>query len=392
MIKIEEVDVYGYQNAIRGMRNPMNSWSKSDSDFGIDCNYKQFNDIGINDLNLMKKLSKAGTDHRKFMRMIVVYADITAPLYWWKEYDTYKVGTVANSCSTMHRLTNKPFEVSDFSFEHLIGNRTQEYFDVDGNGEEKWITIKDFPDYEVSTFGNVFSKKRNKLLKPCVNSSNYKKFVLKGKNLYAHRLVAEAFIPNDNNLEEVNHKDGNKWNNNVTNLEWVTKSENSIHAFENGLRNISGYTRYRVAKSDHRFSSQDVEEMFSLYNDGMSKKEIAKKFKCYDSTVCNILNGKTYKQIDLSPYDVAKIIVDHLNELRDIYIETNDKNVWWQMIQLLPSSYNQKRTVMLNYEVLANIYKSRKNHKLDEWVSFCEWIESLPYSEIITGNNDEDKN
>ena len=154
---------------------------------------------------------------------------------------------------------------------------------------------------------------------------------------------------------------------------------------ENGLRNISGYTRYRVAKSDHRFSAYDIQEMFSLYEGGMTKKEIAERFNCYDSTVCDILNGKTYKQIELLPYDVAKITVDHLNELRELYLETKDKKYWWQMIQLLPNSYNQKRTLMLNYEVLANIYKSRKNHKLDEWRDFCKWIETLPYSELITG-------
>lgn len=223
MIKTEHVEVFGWEAAIRGMRNPMNSWDKSDSGFGCGNNKEYFCEncsssfhctsqkttynIGSNDLKLMHTLCKAGSDHRKFMRMINVSVDITAPLYWWKEFDTYKIGTVANSCSTMHKIHAKEFTLDDFSHEHL--------------------------------------------------------------------------------------------------------SDDSIK--------------------------------------------------------------------------LLKDIVFVLNFHREKYLETKDKKYWWQMIQLLPSSYNQKRTVMLNYEVLVNIYKSRKNHKLDEWVEFCKWIKNLPYSELITG-------
>ena len=203
MIDIKNTDVFGFESAIRGMRNPLNSWAKSDSGWE-DGNYV----IGSNDLKLMKSLSKAGTDHSKFLRMINVTCDITAPLYWWKEFDTYKVGTVANSCSTMHTIHKKEFEMSDFSREHLLT-------------------------------GSMFML--------------------------------------------------------------------------------------------HRF-------------------------------------------------------VDLLNEARAEYLKTKDKVYWWQMIQLLPSSYNQKRTVQLNYQVLKNMYFARKNHKLDEWREFCEWCETLPYfKEIING-------
>ena len=231
MLKIENTEVVGWESAIRGMRNPMNSWEKSDSRFSLledcgdcthcnlrfeECNEQQ---IGPNDLDLMTRLRNAGTDHRKFMRMITVYLDITAPLYWWKEFDTYKVGTVANSCSTMHKIADKEFTMEDFSCEHLIDT--------------------------------------------CLLES-----VIDALNIYR-----------------------------------------------------------------------------SIYNN-------------YD------------KQVDNYKKDFSK------------------KDIWWQMIQLLPSSYNQRRTVMLNYEVLANIYKSRRNHKLDEWHTFCDWIESLPYSELITGKTD----
>ena len=220
MIDITETEVVGWEHAIRGMRNPLNSWDKSDSEFGVLYNGSPslvevkhdimwYDYIGPNDQNLMMRLVKAGTDHRKFMRMIVVYCDILAPLYWWKEFDTYKVGTVANSCSTMHKIHAKEFTLDDFSCEHLMN------------------------------------------------------------------------------------------------------------------------------------------ESIALLKD----------------------------------------IIKDLNECRKWYFDTKDKTYWWQMIQLLPSSYNQKRTVMLNYEVLANMYKSRKDHKLDEWHDFCDWIRELPYSELITGED-----
>lgn len=238
MLKIENWDICGWEAAIRGMRNPMNSWKKSDTTYGtywgdID-GHKCIDDsgftIGKNDLSLMKRLAKAGTDHRKYLRMITVYCDITAPLYWWKEFDTYKVGTVANSCSTMHKIQAKKFTLDDFSHEHLI---------------------KEADNCEIGVW----------------------------------------------------------WG-----------------------------------------------------EDGVSQ---------------------------LYPTDVLETTIDSLNACRKAYLKTKDKKYWWQMIQLLPSSYNQKRTVMLNYEVLANIYKSRKNHKLDEWHTFCDWIKnSLAYSELITGEGE----
>ena len=245
MIKIENFEVLGWEHAIRGMRNPMNSWEKSDSvfidedgdwytitgDSGPFKNVDEFSTdgqqvhIGPNDLDLMKRLRNAGTDHRKFMRMITVYLDITAPLYWWKEFSTYKVGSVANSCSTMHKIHDKEFYEEDFSFERIM----------------------------------------------------------------------------------------------------------------------SGYEEYKGDDAMH-------------------------------TAYCSMQN-----------------VISALNRLRYMYKISKNKKYWYAMIQLLPSSYNQKRTVMLNYEVLANMYKSRKNHKLDEWHVFCDWIESLPYSELITGQSIEEK-
>lgn len=220
MIKFEHTEVVGWEAAIRGMRNPLESWEKSDSHDSFEPpandeiivepgHYAEDHTyiLGPNDANLMMRLRNAGTDHRKFMRMIVVYVDILAPLYWWKEFDTYKVGSVANSCSTMHCIHKKEFTLDDFSTEHLLGD------------------------------------------------------------------------------------------------------------------------------------SKDI--------------------------LCSTIST--------------------MNFYRNEYLATKEKPYWWQMIQLLPTSYNQKRTVMLNYETLNRMYESRKSHKLDEWGAMCEWIESLPYSELLTG-------
>lgn len=218
MIKIEKTEVFGWQAAIRGMRNPMNSWIKSDSglrvmneddvEFGYEPNYEYV--VGDNDLDLMKRLSKAGSDHAKYLRMINVTCDITAPRYWWIEADTYKVGTVANSTSTMHKITDKEFTLDDFSTEHLTGL--------------------------------------------------------------------------------------------------------SVAALQN--------------------------------------------------------------------------TIDVMNLERNHFVITKDKDCWWQIIQLLPASYNQKRTIQLNYQVLKNMYHARKNHKLDEWHTFCDWVETLPYAKEIICSQD----
>lgn len=283
MIKFEKTEVVGWEPAIRGMRNPLESWDKSDS---YECkSYAEEGDckgcsryysctgaensgviLGPNDLKLMMKLRNAGPDHRKFMRMIVVYVDITAPLYWWKEFDTYKVGTVANSCSTMHKIGDKEFTWEDFSCEHLVSG---------------W---------------------------------------------HDPNIVGDGEAIQSGSIEVMEHT-----------IEVLNRMRKS----------------YLFAKNKLKRKDLSLAE----------RKHTQNQMKLY----------------------------------------------WWQMIQLLPSSYNQKRTVMMSYEVLANQYGSRKNHKLDEWkehdylskedlsyentfekhAGFCDWIKTLPYSELITGEEDE---
>ncbi len=265
MIRFEAVETYGWEAAVRGMRNPKNSWNKSDSVFSFLDGHPH---LGPNDKKLMATLRKAGTDHRKFLRMIVVSLDITAPLYWWAEFDTYKVGTVRNSCSKMHKLLEKPFEMNDFSFDKLPGYRNEvKQFPPEADEEtEVWCECVIDKGYHVSDCGRI----------------------------------------------------------------------------RHNMRVLSG----------------------SLHQDGY-----AEKVNLYE--------------------EVARPWIDVLNELRDSYMrcleEGVKKEIWYAILQLLPESYNQLATVMLNYEVLANIYKSRRNHKLDEWHAFCDWIETLPYSWLITG-------
>ena len=405
MIKFENTEVVGWKAAIRGMRNPMNSWDKSDSYSAVDCskcgkieregycskekrNCIGFEcyEIGLNDYNLMMKLCNAGTDHRKFMRMIAVYVDITAPMYWWSEFDTYKIGTVANSCSKMHKMLSKPFEMNDFSFDQLPGykNEPGQYIPDFDYSKEVWKEIAS-TGYKVSNMGRI--RRGTRILAGSYHSDGYTFMTISGKQIPIHRFVANAFIPNPENKPEINHKDGNKKNNCVDNLEWVTRSENQKHAIDNRLqpKGLSTYTS--------KFTEEERQEIKDLWNSGeYSRRELARKYGVSHTCINDIINDKYRYTTKVNIFEtVARPIVDTLNELRDDYIRETDeetkKRIWYSILQLLPVSYNQRRTVMLNYEVLANIYKSRYNHKLDEWrVGFMEWIESLPYSELITGD------
>lgn len=378
MLKIENVSTFGWKAAIRGMRNPKNSWAQIDSAV---VNGNGFV-VGNNDYDLMYRLASAGTDHGKFMRMIVVTLDIVAPLYWWSEYDTYKVGTVANSCSKMHKLLYKPFEMSDFSFDKLPGFKNEiKQFRPDVDEEaEIWRRID--ADYDVSNQGRV--RHGSRILSGSVHSDNYILVTLHGKQIPVHRLVAEAFIPNYEKKPEVNHIDGNKMNNAVDNLEWVTRAENQKHAVDNGLQPKPAKTY------QGKFTAEQREEIKRLWDSGMfSRRQLAIKYGVSHTCVNDIINDKYKYAESVNVFEeVARPLVDMLNELRDSYFacenEASKKQIWYSILQLLPESYSQRRTVMLNYAVLRNIYHARRNHKLDEWHTFCDWIESLPYSDLIT--------
>ena len=388
MITIENVEVFGWESAIRGMRNPMNSWEKSDSGYVTECDERgfeaKFYNIGENDLALMKSLVKAGTDHSKFMRMINVTLDITAPLYWWAEYDTYKVGTVRNSCSKIHKLLSKPFEMCAFSFDKLPGHKNEvKQFRPDfDEKDEMWKPLNPF--YSVSNFGRIRNDKTNRILSGSLHKDGYIFVTVDRKQVPLHRLIALVFCDGFEEGKVVNHKDGNKQNNFANNLEWVTQWENITHSHSNDLqpKGLKTYTG--------RFTVEQREKIKRLWDSGeKSKREIAKMCGVSHTCICDITNDK-YKYAEKTNIyeEVARPLVDTLNEMRDSYLNCDDeeqkKIIWYSILQLLPESYNQKATVQLNYAVLRNMYHSRKNHKLDEWVQFCKWIEQLPYSELIT--------
>ena len=389
MIKFENTTVYGWEEAVRGMRNPKNSWAKSDSGWVWVEDESPINPddpgmcfkIGDNDMKLMQALRKSGSDHRKFLRMITVYVDITAPLYWWSEFDTYKVGTVANSCSKMHKLLAKPFEMSDFSFDQLPGFKHEiKQFRPEVDEEaEVWKRVD--ADYDVSNQGRV--RHGSRILSGSVHSDNYILVTLHGKQVPVHRLVAEAFIPNGENKPEVNHIDGNKMNNAANNLEWVTRAENQKHAVDNDLQPKATKTY------QGKFTAEQREEIKRLWDSGMfSRRQLSRKFNVSHTCINDIINDKYKYAESVNVFEeVARALVDTLNELRDSYFacenEVSKKRIWYSILQLLPSSYNQRRTVMMNYEVLNNICRTgrRLDHKLGEWrVGFMDWARGLPYA------------
>lgn len=422
-MKFNNTEVFNFEGALRGMRNPMNSWDKSDSKDCIyignldcdscilleNCNMVNFGRggyiIGTNDLKLAQNLIKAGTEHCKFMRQIIVSVDITAPLYWWKEFDTYKVGTTSNSTSTMHFAHKRDFNLSDFEIDEalLINETSKLQNDVDiVVKKEEWKDIDGYEGlYKISNSGKILKlpytildretktrKYKGGITPTPINSSGYKKCILRkegvAKNYYLHRLMAISFIPNPNDYPIVNHKDGNKLNCNLSNLEWCTHSDNDKHSSNMGLKRVSTYNKIKVGESTRRFSDEDVCKIFDMFEGGMTKQEISEVFECYSSTICNIINGKTYKSLDIDDLTAIKLVIDELNYYRRMYVSTNDKECWRKMIQLIPSSYLQTRTVTMNYENVINMYRHRVNHKLNEWSkSFIKWVESLPYAKEL---------
>ena len=402
MIKIENVEVFGWKAAIRGMRNPMNSWDKSDSGFcKCECDegdypYPDCGDgeccelrwhLGNNDLKLMKQLSKAGNDHGKFLRMINVTLDITAPRFWWTEFDTYRVGVEKNSCSTMHTIHKKPFDREDFSIEHIckvprnrvpIIAKSEEWRETEYEGVYVSNTgkVKQAAREIMRSDGKVIHLPEREI---AVTEDDYLRVKLHTADgthsCKLHRLMAKAFIDNPNNYSVVNHKDGNKLNCNLSNLEWCTSSYNRQHACDNGMVNWSKESREACGKRSRKLTDEQVNRIKELRDKGWALTEIAEYIGCAVSTVSRILSGKIY----VETRDTLDLIIDNLNTLREMYLETGDTEYWRQIIELLPQSYNQKRTVQLNYQVLKSMYFARKDHRLDEWHTLCEWMEGLPY-------------
>lgn len=421
MIKFENTDVLGWDHAIRGMRNPLNSWDRTDTDY-----YKYYDtagnfppNIGPNDYDLMKRLRNAGTDHRKFMRMLAVYVDITAPLYWMAEFDTYKVGTVRNSCSFMHKGTSKPFSIRDFSLKDIRIYECLEDIPVKDHNtvypyetdEYKLYTLDNGRKYKVYRNGKIVScefsyvdswgaGRTRKFPERELNFSEQRGYKIvclggrSGRKMSVHRLVAEAWnIHKPEGATQINHIDGNKGNNCVENLEWVTPQQNIDKAHETGLYdNLSSlHRKYEQWKSQIKITGLDRMSMYTDIVNGLSNKQLQDKYNMSPRQCANIVFHFKHSENEelFQECYVWENLIDSLNSLRESYIETKDYQIFQEIRCLLPQGYLVKSTVMLNYEVLANIYKSRKDHKLDEWHEFCDWIKQLPYSEFITGEYKE---
>ena len=399
-MKFENTEVWGFEHALRGMRNPKNSWNKSDSyyeyDNQKDCVTKDTNFvIGENDMKLAQTLIKAGSEHRKFMRQIFVSVDITAPDYWYKEFSTYKVGVVENSTSTMHKIMSKPFTSDMFECKGMRGYKKevkQKPNEIDED-TELWKRHPKYSNYIISNQGRVkhltYVNTNNKTIKErllcgslhndgyifvsiCLGNSQY-------KQIPKHRLVAETWIENPNNKPEINHKDGNKQNNSIDNLEWCTSSENQQHAVDNMLQPIT------VSTYKGKLSKEQRDEIINRYNiENISKRQLAKEYEVSHTTINDLLNNK-YNYGDNEYEDFLKTI-DELNELRDEYILTKDKEVWKTLIQKLPMNYLYTRTVTMNYENLLGMCSKgqRRFHKLTEWSEdFISWARTLPYAQEL---------
>lgn len=429
MLKIENTEVMGWEAAIRGMRNPMNSWEKSDSyathiedpETLETAKFEYF--VGNADYNLMMKLRNAGTDHRKFMRMITVYLDITAPLYWVSELDTYKIGTVRNSCSFMHKGVSKPFEISDFSlkderiykvltplkkktYELEYPYETDDFKPyIDHNGRTYRVYRNGFIIREDFDYTDNYGSGRKRHFGEDEATTYQTKdgyFVVKfsgrnGGHMLLHRLVAELWCKKPDGATQVNHKDGNKGNNSAENLEWITASENMQHGIQNDLYTELGglHQRYKLWKNG--IVLIPVSDRMKFKNDcrmGLTYKELAEKWNITPNQANNIrYDITTYEYEDLfQECYIWDNVINQLNYLRALYLETKDEQIFQSIRCLLPQGYMQKSTYMLNYEVLTNIYKSRKDHRLDEWHTLCDWIKTLPYSELITGEERRTQN
>ena len=385
-MKFENTQVFNFEGALRGMRNPKDSWDKNDSRYDKNYNYI----IGKNDLKLAQVLINAGKEHRKFLRQIMICVDITAPLYWYKEFDTYKIGTTANSCSTMHKIMSKPFTIDMFAVNHIRGYKkeVEQFVPQYDLSEEIWSECPLNNSYLVSNLGRVKRLQyitthnrvwKERILTNTLTKDGYLKVGMKvdndQKDVRVHRLVTMTFVPNPNNLPEVNHKDGNKLNNHVDNLEWATSSQNQQHAVENNLQPI------HVNTYKGKFTEEQRNAIINEYNNtDVSIRKLAEKYNVYHSTISSIINNKYSYENHQNEFEEFKKTIKELNDLRDEYLETKDKEVWYTLIQKLPSSWLQKRTVTMNYENIYEIVRQRSVHRLKEWSKdTMEWIESLPY-------------
>lgn len=437
MLDVKTIEVAGFLSAVEALRLPFGKECRSQAHYDdswvedIVPNFQS--DVRVffdeRDLTLMSTLIKRGDEHAKVLRGIIVYAEINAPLMVWSELDTYRVGTERlSSESTMHTigdggLTIRDFDVPSELYEILDPIKREREItglNISEPNELKCVIRTYFGrQYEIWNNGDIYSlpysvedelpngtertktfeKRKLKFGKAC-NEQGYYQVRLGGRNgrtFQLHRVLADAFIPNPNGYTVVNHKDGDKGNCSIDNLEWCTSSYNAKHAFDTGLRNHDLRTRYLAYKSSLKYTDEDVDAWKQMRAEGYELKYIADKYGTTPSLVSQYVSGKRFENISeySAVFNLASYYertIREINDLAALYNDTKDVDVLLAIKRILPTSYMQKRIQYFSYQALRRIYQQRRNHRLPHWHIFCDWIKTLPFANelILIGLDDVD--
>lgn len=431
-MKIETIELAGFAGALKALRLPFGKEERSDIEAKrgfaghfVECNTKVH--IDRDDLSLMNTLINRGDEHAKVMRGIIVWAKITAPRMWWQEFDTYRIGVEKlSSESTMHMIGQRDLTIDDFSVNDIVREaltptknpasyETTLHFDTPEHIESR-ILNKYGRQYEIWNNGDIYALEfvtEDKMPNGEIRKRVFPKTKLKiggtktptgyfqvgiggrkGKIEMVHRIIAEAFVPNPDNKPFVNHIDGDKGNCSPTNLEWCTSAENNKHAKETFLNKSSIRSRYLTFKALLKYSDEEISNWVIMKAGGMTYKEISDKTGVPLSVIENyVLYGGIYGSSEYyAVFREALALertIDAINKLAMLYRETKEASLLYDIKSLLPESFCQTRIAMMSYQCLRNIYKQRRNHRLQEWHQFCDWIKNLPFAEelIIAGED-----
>lgn len=442
MLEVKTIEIAGFLSAVEALRLPFGKECRSETEYSDSWveeyipNFQAdvrvfFNEL---DLALMSTLINRGDEHAKVLRGIIVYAEINAPLLIWSELDTYRVGTERlSSESTMHTIGDGGLTILDFDvpselYEILAPVKQEREISelyISEPKELKSVTKTYFGrEYEIWNNGDIYSlpysvndqlpngakrtktfDKRKLKFGKARNEQGYYQVRLGGRNgktVQIHRVLADAFVPNPNGYTVVNHKDGNKGNCSIDNLEWCTSSYNAKHAFDTGLRKTGLHTRYLAYKSSLKYTDEDVDAWKQLRAEGHTLTDIAEKYGTTKSMVSQYVNGKRFDNI--SEYSALFNLANYyertireINDLAVLYNDTKDVDVLLEIKRILPTSYMQRRIQFFSYQALRRIYHQRHDHRLPHWHIFCKWIETLPFAKwLILGekydiNREENK-